>query len=327
MSFMNIPGWIDLQVNGFKGINFSSPNLTLEDINHVNIELHKRGTVGYCPTLISSPTETYKHNLPLLSKAMSLEAGAKILGIHLEGPFLNPTNGPRGIHSENCIRNPSIKFFEKLYNLANENIALVTVAPEQPKALDLIEYISNSTHSTVSLGHTLADSKIIRDATNLGARAATHVGNGISEQINRHKNPIWTILAEDDLYGLFITDGFHLPKEFIKVALRAKKVSKFIVTSDLIHFSGMSPGNYKLNGVKVVLEPNGYFHRKNSNQLAGSTRTMMNCVNFIFSLDELAPNDIQKIAFENPLMLLKKPFRNYMFNSIKIKFKNGSFIL
>jgi N-acetylglucosamine-6-phosphate deacetylase len=324
---MNIPGWIDLQVNGYKGVNFSSPKLTLKDIDLVNREFYKEGTVGYCPTLISSSTETYKHNLPLLSKAMTLEGGAKILGIHLEGPFLNPTDGPRGIHSKGCIRKPSIKFFEKLYNWANEKIALVTIAPEQSKALDLIEYISNSTHSTVSLGHTLADEKIIRKAINVGARAATHIGNGISEQINRHKNPILTFLAEDILYGLFITDGFHLPSAFIKVALRAKKVSKFIITSDVIHFSGMNPGNYELNGVPVVLEPNGYLHRKGSGQLAGSTQTMMDCVNFIFSLNELSHNDIEQIAYENPLTLLKKPFRKHRFESTKLKFKNGSFIL
>lgn len=325
---MSIPGWIDLQVNGFKGIDFSSPDLAIQQIKLINKELLKVGTIGYCPTIITSSIEIYQRNLPLIAKAMEENSeGARLLGIHLEGPFINPSKGPRGIHPKNYITPPSIKLFEKLYEWSNKNIALITIAPEQPKALDLIEYISKKTNTTVSIGHTSANMEIIRRAKQLGVRGATHVGNGISEHINRHKNPIWSILADDDIYGLFITDGFHLPDEFIKVALRAKTPSKFIITSDLIHFSGLNPGQYNLNGVPIILEPNGYLHRKDSNQLAGSTSTMMDCMNVISRLDELKLEEMKKIGHNNPLKLLGKDYNRSDFESIRIKFKNRSFIL
>lgn len=325
---MSVPGWIDLQINGFKGINFSSSDLTIEQIKLLNKELLKVGTIGYCPTIITSSIEIYQRNLPLIAKAMEEESeGAKLLGIHLEGPFINPSDGPRGIHPNKYITKPSIRLFEKLYAWANKKIALITVAPEQPKALDLIEYISKRTTITVSIGHTSANIDLIRRAKQLGVKGATHVGNGISEQINRHKNPLWAILADDDLYGLFITDGFHLPDEFIKVALRAKTPSKFIVTSDLIHISGLNPGHYKLNGIPIILEPNGYLHRKDSNQLAGSTSTMMDCMNVISRIGELKLDEMNKIGHNNPLKLLEKDYNQSDFQSIRIKFKNRSFIL
>lgn len=324
---MNIPGWIDLQVNGFKGINFSSPYLKLNDIKYISSELYKYGVVGYCPTIISSSIEVYQRNLPIIARAIEFQDNARVLGIHLEGPFINPLDGPRGIHPKENIIPPSIEIFKKFYNWANGTIALITIAPEQPEALNLIEYISNNTKITVSMGHTLSNREIIKKAKGLGAKSATHVGNGISETINRHKNPIWTFLADDDLYGLFITDGFHIPDSFLRVALRAKNVSKFIVTSDLIHFAGMKPDNYELYGLPIKLELNGYLHIKNSTQLAGSTSTMMECINYLYNLGELSAKDIEKVGYYNPLKLINKEDYKKDFNSKKIRFKDGSFIL
>ncbi len=322
---MKIPGFIDLQVNGYKGVNFSDPKLKLDDILFVNRKLLKSGTIGYCPTLISSPLKTYKRNLPLIVKASQVDNGAKILGIHLEGPFIDPSDGPRGIHLQENIIPPSIQLFKDLYSWAQKKIALITLDPEQGKAFELIRYISENSNTVVSLGHTLAQKDIINKAITLGARAATHIGNGISEQIHRHDNPIWHFLADERIIGLFITDGFHLPLDFIRVGLRAKGISNFIITSDLVHLAGLEPGDYSFNDTTVRLEESGYLHRRDSSLLAGSTSPMLKCMDVLASLKELTLKELVTIGYSNPLRLLNKSKFELPEEIPEISYEGGTF--
>ena len=103
----------------------------------------------------------------------------------------------------------------------------------------------------------MAEKCEIELAIQAGARACTHLGNGIPAMLPRHSNPIWAQLAEDSLIGMFITDGHHIPPEFIKTALRVKTPERFIVTSDASAIAGMPHGTYEVNGVEVVLEESG----------------------------------------------------------------------
>jgi len=322
---MNIPGFVDLQVNGYKGVNFSDQNLKVEDVLYVNRELLKKGTIGYCPTLISSPLKIYERNLPIIAEAAQIEEGAEILGVHLEGPFIDPSDGARGIHQRKHIKSPSISLFEKIYSWAQEEIALLTLDPRQKEAFKLISFISENIDTVISIGHTSANEKIIQKSVKFGVKAATHVGNGISEKIHRHKNPLWTILAEDKLSGLFITDGFHLPSSFIKVALKAKDISRFIVTSDLVHLAGLKAGKYNFNNTSVILESNGYLHRENSYQLAGSASTMIECMNVMARLNELSLRELITIGYKNPLNLLNRKTVKKRSNVPSIKFHEDKF--
>ncbi|TFG22225.1 MAG: hypothetical protein EU532_14575 [Promethearchaeota archaeon] len=325
MNIITIPGWVDLQVNGYKGVNFSDPSLALEDIHTVSSELLKNGTIAYCPTIISSPLEVYQHNLPLIADAMRQNSGAEILGAHIEGPFINPEEGVRGIHLKNNIFPPIIETFKKILNWSKDIISIITLAPEIQGSIQLIEYIVNNTDIIVSVGHSMAKSDDIKAAIEAGAKAATHVGNGIPPYIPRHNNPLWSILAEERIYGLFITDGFHIPPDFIKVCLKAKGINKFIVTSDLTHFAGLKPGPYSFYNTKIILEINGFIHKENSELLAGSTKTMMECMNYVASILQLNEIEYYKIGFENPLKLINKTLKNNKF--FKIVFQNNKFHL
>lgn len=323
-----ILGWVDLQVNGFKGIDFSAPNLTLKDINFVNHQLLERGIVGYCPTVISSPLEVYEHNLPLLAKASESKEGAQILGIHLEGPFINPEYGPRGAHPEDCILLPSIDVFERFRDWSQDKLSILTLAPECEGALALIEHIVTTSKIVVSMGHFNASRDIIQNAVELGACAATHVGNGIADMLHRHNNPLWTILADDRITGFFITDGNHLPPEMVRVCLRAKRVAKFIVTSDMSCLAGLEPGDYNFHGIPVIFEPNGTIRRKGMLQHAGAGVTMMDDMNFMASLGELDLQGLIKVGFENPLQLLgAKIDKKRQSQAPKILYKKQRFIL
>ncbi|MBD3195077.1 MAG: hypothetical protein GF317_08490 [Candidatus Lokiarchaeota archaeon] len=330
MVIFKIPGWIDLQVNGYKGVDFSSSDLTIKDIKFINRELLKAGTIGYCPTIISTSVGVYKQNLSLISKVMEMDEkeGANILGVHLEGPFISKKDGVRGIHPKKHIRSPSIEFFRRLSDWANQKILLISLDPALGGALELIKHIKCKTNTVISIGHSLANNNIIDEAIDLGLSAATHVSNGIPSMINRHKNPLWKILADERIFGLFITDGFHLPSEFILVALKAKTPKKFIVTSDMVHLAGCKPGIYNLYDNDVILESNHHLHVKNSPYLAGSASTMNMSMNFLTKATSLDLKNYLQIGYSNPLRLLKKKTDIDQFHTLaKIKYRDKRFII
>lgn len=205
---------------------------------------------------------------------------------------------------------------------------MLTLDPSREKAFELIRYVVKNTKITVSMGHHNSSSETIKKAVDSGVRAATHVGNGLAKLIPRFENPIWPILAEDRLTGLFITDGFHLPDDMIKTCLRAKKVGNFIVTSDVVHYSGLEPGEYVFHDSPVVLELRGYLHRKGNSLLAGSISTMMMCMNQLASLKELNKEDLYTIGYHNPLKLLGVKIDQERLNlGMKLNYVDNQFII
>ncbi len=328
-------GFVDLQINGYLGVDFSAPGLTVEKVHFVTRKLIEQGTIAYCPTVITSPVEAYRETLPVIAEAMDEpEFSPHILGIHLEGPFISPLEGARGMHNREFVKTPDIGVYEELQELASGKIVLVTIAPELEGANSLIRHITKDGNVTVSLGHHMAGKEKIKLAIKAGARACTHLGNGIPGMLPRHINPIWAQLAEDSLIGMFITDGHHLPPEFIKTALRVKTPERFIVTSDASAIAGMAHGTYEVGGVEVVLEESGKIRGVNSDYLAGSSANIMQCMNVLASLGELEEEQLWKIGFTNPLKLINKsrPFRKGLDKELRvpalpeIKFVNGKFV-
>jgi len=145
--------------------------------------------------------------------------------------------------------------------------------------------------------------------------------------INRHQNPLWWQLACDDLTGIFITDGHHLPADYIKVALRAKTVKRFIVVSDAAHLAGLPPGVYDFNGNAAVLAPNGRIGFKDTPYLAGSSATMLQCMNHLASLNLLSEADLWKVGYANPLRLLGRRLDRQPADTPSVVFKNNQFAL
>ncbi len=300
-------GFVDLQVNGYMGISFSAPGLTAEKIKSVTRKMVERGTSAYCATIVTSPMEVYRANLPVIADAIEdPELGQHILGIHLEGPFISSVDGARGMHNAKFVMAPDIKVYEELQKLASGKVVIVTLAPELKGSTSLIRHITGKGNVTVSIGHHMGGKENIELAVRAGARASTHLGNGIPEMLRRHTNPIWVQLAEDSLTGMFITDGHHLPPEFIKTALRAKTPERFIVTSDVSPVGGMPPGTYEVEGMQVVVEENGRIRCATSSTLGGSSANMMQCMNVLASLGELSETELWKVGYENPLKLIDK---------------------
>jgi len=303
---MEHSGFVDLQVNGYGGVNFSSDSLEVEDVFTVTGQLARLGTLAFCPTVITSSMQTYRHALPVLVEAMQAPAyRGRLLGIHLEGPFLSPIDGARGVHPLAHVQMPDLAVFEELFDLASGMVSLLTIAPELPGAPEMMKYAA-ARGVVVSIGHTLADAAQIRTAVDAGARLSTHLGNGLPNTIHRHHNPLWPQLAEKELSAMLITDGHHLPAETIAAFVSAKGPGRILVTSDIAPAAGLPAGEYSFFGSRVLLEPGGRLRNLEQDTLAGSASSMFECMNHLASLELLCEEDLWRAGRDLPLAVLGK---------------------
>lgn len=301
---MDTPGYIDLQINGYKGVNFSDPELTEGQFLDVCRGIADTGTAVFLPTLVTSPLETYKRNLSLISGAVR-RAGieSRVPGIHVEGPFISPLPGAVGAHNPEWVLKPDTAILEDLFRWSNDTIRIVTLAAEVPGAEKLIRACA-ANGVTPAIGHTTASEDEIHKAADCGASLFTHLGNGLPNTIPRHPNTIWSVLAEDRLAVSLITDGHHLPASFIKTVIRAKGLDKVIIVSDGTHVSGMQPGAYPGFDGDIILEDNGRLHDPIRECLAGSSAVLSDCVNFLLESGLMNDAEVQRCCVENPAEVL-----------------------
>lgn len=301
---MKIPGLVDLQVNGFKGADFSDARLSEESFTTACREILAAGTSAFLPTVVTSSSEVYRHNLPLIAKVIGREEFAgRLFGIHLEGPFISAADGARGAHDGRWIQHADLEYLRQLLDWAGGQVRLLTVAAEVDGIEGVIEYAANE-GITVSLGHQMADSEAIDRAVAAGACALTHLGNGVPAVLDRHNNPIWAGLANDDVCAMIITDGHHLPDSVIKTFIRAKGVDRIIVTSDASPIAGMPPGRYETLNNIVVLDEGGRLYNPQTGYMVGSSATMLDCMNYLASLRMCAVEQLIQVGFGNPLKLI-----------------------
>jgi N-acetylglucosamine-6-phosphate deacetylase len=322
---MKPSGFIDLQVNGYGGVDFSKPGLTLDAVRQVADTLRKQGTAGFCPTVCTAPETVLRENLTVLGAACEdAELEQTVLGIHLEGPFLSLES--RGAHPLDCLRRPDLDFMKRCMDWASGHIRLLTLAPELDGAPTVIEWAVGQ-GIRVSLGHHMAGQASLTAAVRAGAVACTHLGNGISPNLPRHPNPLWMQLAEDALTAMFITDGHHLPPDYIKVAWRAKGPDRFIVVSDVSPLAGLPPGAYRFLGGDCRVMPDGRIVSADERQLAGSASTLLACMNNLSSQLNLDEETLWRVGFHNPLKLLGETESRVRHLPAPVCFENGVFAI
>jgi N-acetylglucosamine-6-phosphate deacetylase len=265
------PAFWDLQVNGRRGVSFSSPDLNVEQVADIVGAQAPLGTARLCPTVITAPREAMIHGLRTIAAACEeyTDVARMLLGIHLEGPFLSQCEGFRGAHPKDAIRDPDWCLFEEFQMASGGRIVLVTLAPERPGAIDFIER-AVAAGVTVALGHTAASGETIRQAVEAGAKLSTHLGNGIAALLPRHPNPIWHQAAEDSLFASFISDGDHLDRDTLRVLARAKGPDRTILVSDASPLSGLPAGTFG----DWEIEPSGRIVVAGTSYLAGSSQPL-----------------------------------------------------
>ncbi len=297
-------GFIDLQINGYKGVEFSDINLNEESFIYATREILKTGTVAFLPTIITSSKEVYANCLAVMAKVIERdEFKDAILGIHLEGPFISKEAGAVGAHNPNDVHEASVEYFQQLQEMSGNNVRLLTIAAEVAGAKELCEYASQN-GVTVSLGHQMALDADIDKLAKAGAKALTHLGNGMPNLIDRHSNTLLAGLAQDDLIAMIITDSHHLPASLIKVIIRTKGVDKVVVVSDASPIAGFAPGRYNMLGNDAVLEENGLLHNPEKKCMVGSSAMMLECMNYLASLNILSEEELWKVGFYNPLKMI-----------------------
>ena len=318
---MDVGGFIDLQVNGYNGVSFSATDLTHDSCEAAcSAILKEGGCLAIIPTVITSPLATYEHVLPILADVIEEGKGLKgrLLGIHLEGPFISPFKGAVGAHPASEVlspflhtskRNTGIELLERWQLLARGHIKIITIAAEGDGASELCEHAVNKMGITVSLGHMLASGSDISKLASAGATLLTHLGNGCPNELHRHKNHMWPALADDRLTAMLISDGQHLPREVLITALRCKGLHRTIITSDVAPVAGLPDGEHLCFGSVVHVE--GRFVRSADRScLAGSGALMLDCMNHLASLaitpqagrvEPLSLSELLTMGFDNPL--------------------------
>jgi N-acetylglucosamine-6-phosphate deacetylase len=266
---LELPGLFDLQVNGFAGVDFNSRDVTADAVAQALERMRSTGVTRCLPTLITSSFEDFSASARVLVRV----SDRAIAGLHMEGPYISPLDGARGAHRREHVRPASIEDFERRQDACDGRIRLVTLAPEVPGAIQLIEHLVSS-GVRVAIGHTAADPADIAAAIAAGATLATHLGNGCPQMLPRHPNPIWELLAADEVLISLIADGHHLPGSTVKAMVRANGEGRTILVTDAIAAAGCAPGRFAIGGVECELRKDGRVALPGSPYLAGSALTM-----------------------------------------------------
>lgn len=270
---IEFPGFVDLQVNGFAGVDFNSPDVTAEQIRGALPALRATGVTRFLPTLITGPLDRFARCVRAIVEADD----PAIAGIHQEGPYISPADGARGAHPRAHTIAATLDDFKRRQDAAAGRIVLVTLAPEVEGALALIEYLADA-GVRVAIGHTDASPAIIRDAIRAGATMSTHLGNGCASVLPRHPNVIWEQLAADELCASLIVDGHHLPGAFVKAAVRVKSPERTMLVTDAMAAAGCAPGAYRMGDVDVEVGADRRVSLRGTPYLAGSALTMDDAV-------------------------------------------------
>ena len=298
------PGFIDVQVNGFAGVDYNSALTPGEEIQRSAEVIRGTGVSRFFPTVITGPAEEMVASLRNLASVQD----RSIEGFHVEGPHLSPEEGPRGAHPLASIRPPNIGEYHRWQEATDGGIRLVTVSPHWERITSYIERLVLD-GVTVSIGHTHASSTQIADAVSAGATMSTHLGNAAHAMIRKQPNYIWDQLADDRLTASFICDGIHVGSAFLKSAIRAKQLDRTILVTDASSPAGAVPGRYYLGQQAVDLTPDYRVVLAGTDRLAGSALTMIGAVRNVMEMAELTLKDAIRLATVNPARSVNMPGR------------------
>lgn len=306
------PGLVDLQVNGYAGFDFNgdSASWTVEDWTAVQAALARRGVVRALPTFITdAPARMIaraRAYARLLDEAPDL--AETFPRLHIEGPFIAPEDGPRGAHPRAYCTTPEAvpDLLRALQDASGGRVALLTLAPEVPGALGLIEAAA-AQGVTVALGHTAADAATLDAAVAAGARLSTHLGNGSHQTLPRLDNYVQRQLADDRLLASFIADGHHIPFPTLQNFIRAKTPGRTILVTDAMAAADVGPGTYTLGGEAVVVDEALRVAKPGQPNLAGSALTLDRAVLNVVRHGIVSFEDAWAMASTRPAVLIGLP--------------------
>lgn len=317
------PGIIDLQVNGYAGVDFNDADITLEGYVHAMQALRRDRVTTVLPTLITNDAGFITEQLRRLEsyrQACGEKFGAAASGVelaaaamyHLEGPFISPLDGYRGAHPREFVRRPEPEALGHMLAewsvAANGRLVIMTFSPHEDTAAEFVRVL-RSFHILPAIGHTHANAAqihaLVQSLPENTPILATHLGNACPAVLPRHENPAWGVLAEDACWISMVADGFHLPPEMLKVFWKMRG-ERAIVVSDATSFAGMTPGNYTAHiGGSVTLTPEGKLHLAGDpGMLAGAAVGAYDAWRHLVSLHFAPADELWRVVSETPAKFL-----------------------
>jgi N-acetylglucosamine-6-phosphate deacetylase len=303
--------FFDIHVHGARSFVFMAADAA--GIAEVGRFLLTRGVAHYLPTTVTAPLDltlkALEHLADAIESRVAVSSGAPVavpVGIHLEGPFVS--HGKRGVHPEVSIREPSVELFDRLQEAARGNIRLITLAPELPHALELIEHVT-ATGVRVTMGHSMATAEETLAAIAAGATSSTHLFNAMRPLDHREPGIVGTVLDRSDIYAEAICDGVHVHPAILRLWLKVKGEERAILVTDGMSATGMPDGTYMLGDFEVVVKDGVCLAGKT---LAGSVLTMDRAVANVQKFTGTSLGAAVRLASRNPARMMGMPHLSQM---------------
>lgn len=294
-----IQGLIDVHFHGQSGFDVMSENP--EDLQGLSLHLKKQGVAGFLATFVSTPKEEILAALETVKKVQGSEKGAKILGVHLEGPFLHPER--KGAHNPASLRPADLNEVKEWLAVGEGIVKLVTIAPEMPGADEVIRFLVKK-GVRVSMGHTTATFEQAAAAKKLGVKSVTHLFNAMNALHHRTPGLPGFALVDDELYTEVIADGVHVSDDIVRLVFRSRPKKKIILISDGFFLTKRKElGDVQLGGVTVRTFPDGSL-RLLDGTLAGSNSSLKDIVDRVIKMGILPKADVVRMVTTNPLEML-----------------------
>ncbi len=265
------PTLVDLQINGYGGVDFQQDNLRAEDLLNAVQQLRAAGCGRFLLTLITDEwprlTARFRHLKQLRDTSPVLRAA--IAGWHIEGPFLSSEPGFCGAHDPALMLDPTPEKIRELAAIAARDPLLLTLAPERAGAIESIAQ-AKSLGVKISLGHTDAPSEILKRAVEAGATAFTHLGNGCPRALDRHDNILWRVLETPGLTVSLIPDNIHLSPAPFRLIHQLLDSTKIFYTTDAMSAAGAGPGKFSIGKLSVEVGADQIVRQPGKTNFAGS---------------------------------------------------------
>ncbi len=262
-----IPGMIDVHIHGAK--NYDMMDGSTESIQAVSMACAETGCTSFLVTSVSSSLEDLIQMIRQTKKVIGKEKGAKIAGIHLEGPYLNIEK--KGMQNPAHLRHPDLKEMKKIFDEADGLIKMVTIAPELPGGIELIDFLKKR-GVVVAIAHSNATYEEAQDAFEKGASHITHCFNAMPAIHHRAPGLVAAALENDSISVQAIVDGVHLHPGIVRLIHKIKGPDKMVLTTDALQAMGVGDGEYIFGGHQVTVTEG--VARLQDGTLASSTVTM-----------------------------------------------------
>jgi N-acetylglucosamine-6-phosphate deacetylase len=265
------PGLVDLQINGYGGIDFQRDDVTLDELVAATRGLRAAGCTRFFPTLITEEWSRLVARLRHLRelREQSPELHRAIAGWHIEGPFLSAEPGFCGAHDPALMRDPTAGHLHELRAATGDDPLLLTLAPERANALAAIE-LAVSLGMKVSLGHTNASAQRLAEAVRQGATGFTHLGNGCPRELDRHDNILWRVFETRGLIVSLIPDTTHVSPTLFRLIHRELGADSVYYTTDAMSAAGAKPGRHPLGRLELEVGPDQIVKLPGKPNFAGS---------------------------------------------------------